>query len=85
VSDAELEGAKRQLRREHAQQLQSTLARALMLGEYAAVFRDPGMINTLSRRIEAVTKADLQRAAQLYYKDTNRTVVVTMPKAGSRP
>ena len=60
--------------------LQSSLGRAIMLGQYAVYFNDPNLINTMQDKINAVTKADVQRVANAYLKDTNRTVVITMPK-----
>lgn len=81
VADWELEKVRMQVRRQRAQQFQSTLVRAIVLGQYAVYYNEPGLINTWEEKIRRVTKEDIQRVARTYLKDTNRTVIVTLPKA----
>jgi predicted Zn-dependent peptidase len=38
-------------------------------------------VNSVWRKYDAVTLADLQRVARLYFKDSTRTIVTTLPKA----
>ena len=83
VADWELEKVRMSLRRQRAQQLQSTLTRAILLGQYAVFYNDPGLINTLEEKVNRVTKDDIQRVARTYLKETNRTVITTMPKPKS--
>ncbi len=83
VADWELEKVRMQLRRQRAQSLRSTLSRAILLGQYAVYYNDPGLINTIEEKVNRITKSDLQRVAQTYLKDTNRTVVITVPKAAA--
>jgi zinc protease len=88
VADWELEKVYAGLRRARAQALQGTLTRAIQLGNFAVFYNDPGLINTFEAKIHKVTKADLQRVARTYLKETNRTVITTTPKAagpGARP
>ena len=88
VADWELEKVYASLRRQRAQALQSTLSRSIQLGNWAVFYNDPGLINTFEAKIRAVTKADIQRVARTYFKETNRTVIATTPKAagpGARP
>jgi predicted Zn-dependent peptidase len=80
VADWELEKVRLGLRRQRAQQLQSTLFRAILLGQYAVYYNDPGLINSLEDRYNRVTKEDIQRVARTYLKDTNRTVITTIPR-----
>jgi len=80
VADWELEKVRAQNRRQGAQQLQSTLSRAIRLGESAVSYGDPKLINTFEGKINAVTKEDVQRVARTYLKPTNRTVIITVPK-----
>jgi predicted Zn-dependent peptidase len=61
--------------------LQSSLSRAVSLGQYTVYYNDPNLINTRLDKVAAVTKDDVQRVANKYLVDTNRTVVITMPKA----
>ena len=45
-----------------------------------------GLINARLDKVAAVTKDDVQRVANKYLRDTNRTIVITMPKArGAAP
>jgi predicted Zn-dependent peptidase len=85
VADWELEKVRMQLRRQRAQQLRSTLTRAIILGQYAVYYNDPSLINTLDAKYAAVTKEDIMRVAQKYFKDTNRTVVTTVPAKKASP
>ncbi|HEV8383713.1 MAG TPA: pitrilysin family protein [Candidatus Acidoferrales bacterium] len=81
VADWELEKVYASLRRQRAQALQSTLSRAIQLSNFAVFYNDPGLVNTFEAKIRKVTKADIQRVANTYLKDTNRTVIATTPKA----
>jgi zinc protease len=83
VTDGELKKVRMQLRRERAQRLYSSRSRANSLGHFAVYYNDPGLINSIWRRYEGVTRADLQRVARVYLKETNRTVVTTLPKTAA--
>ncbi|MCH8948363.1 MAG: insulinase family protein [Acidobacteria bacterium] len=80
IEDWELEKVRMQLRRQRAQQLQSTSFRAQTLGEYAVYFDDPGLINTIGEKYLQVSKEDVQRVERKYLKQSNRTVITTVPK-----
>ncbi len=81
ITDQELAKVRMMVRRSQAMRLQSTMGRAIQLGQYAVYFNDPGLINTQQDKINAITKADVQRVANTYLNVTNRTVIITMPKA----
>jgi predicted Zn-dependent peptidase len=81
VADSELDKVRMQLKRQRAQQLYSSRSRANTLGHYAVYYNDPQLINSVWRKYEQVTKADMQRAARAYFSESNRTVVTTLPKA----
>jgi zinc protease len=83
VTDGELKKVRMQLRRERAQRLYSSRSRANSLGHFAVYYNDPALINSIWRRYEGVTRADLQRVARIYLKETNRTVVTTLPKTAA--
>jgi predicted Zn-dependent peptidase len=85
VPDWELEKVRMVLRRQRAQQLQSTLGRAISLGQYAVYYGNPNLINEIEDKYNRVTKEDIQRVARTYFKDTNRTVVTTVPKQRPAP
>jgi zinc protease len=81
IADWELEKAKNSTRRGIINGLQSSMSRAIALSQYAVYYNDPGLINTRLDKLSAVTKDDVQRVANKYLRETNRTVVITMPKA----
>ncbi|HEX9786754.1 MAG TPA: pitrilysin family protein [Candidatus Binatia bacterium] len=83
VADWELKKVQMQLRRQRAQRLYSSRSRANSLGHFAVYYNDPDLINTIWRKYEKITKADLQRVARAYFKDSNRTVVTTLPKSAA--
>jgi predicted Zn-dependent peptidase len=81
IADWELQKAKNGTRRNFINGLQSSLARAISIGQYAVYYGDPNIINTRIDKVAAVTKADVQRVANKYLQTTNRTVVITIPQA----
>ena len=83
IADWELQKARNSARASFIGGLQSALNRATQLAENAVAFDDPGRINTRADAIAKVTAADVQRVAKEYLVKTNRTVVVTLPKAGA--
>jgi predicted Zn-dependent peptidase len=80
IADWELQKAKNATRRGVINGLESSLSRAITLSQYAVLYNDPNLINTRLDKVGAVTKEDVQRVANKYLRDTNRTVVITMPK-----
>ncbi|MCS6816535.1 MAG: insulinase family protein [Blastocatellia bacterium] len=85
IADWELMKAKNTARRAFISSIASSLSRAILLGQYAVYYGDPNVINTRLERIMAVTKEDVQRVAERYLRPTNRTVVITIPKAALLP
>ena len=85
IADWELQKAKNTTRRNLINGLQSSLNRAVTMGQYTTYYNEPGLINTRLDKVAAVTKEDVQRVANKYLVDTNRTVVVTLPKAKAKP
>jgi len=85
IADWELQKAKSGARRSFITSLQSSLGRANNIGQYAVYYNDPNLINTRLDKVMAVTKEDVMRVANKYLVQTNRTVVITVPKAGGRP
>ena len=84
IADWELQKAKNTTRRNFINGLQSSLSRAVTMGQYTVYYNDPGLINTRLDKVAAVTKEDVQRVANKYLVDTNRTVVVTLPQAKAK-
>jgi predicted Zn-dependent peptidase len=84
IADWELQKAKNTTRRNFVSNMQSSLSRAVTLGQYTTYYNDPSLINTRLDKVAAVTKEDVQRVANKYLVDTNRTVVITMPKAKAK-
>jgi predicted Zn-dependent peptidase len=81
IADWELQKAKNNTRRGFINSLQSSLSRAITIGQYTVYYNDPNLINTRLDKVSAVTKADVQRVANKYLTATNRTVVITLPKS----
>jgi zinc protease len=85
IADWELQKAKNTTRRGFINGLQSSLNRAVTIGQYTTYYNEPNLINQRLDKVAAVTIADVQRVANKYLTDTNRTVVITMPKAKAKP
>ena len=80
IADWELSKVQMQLRRQRSQQHYSTRTRANAFGHYAVYYNDPQLINSVQQKYSQVSKSDLQRVARTYLKETQRTVVTTVPK-----
>jgi predicted Zn-dependent peptidase len=85
IADWELQKAKNTTRRNFINGLQSSLNRAVSIGQYTVYYNEPNLINQRLDKVAAVTKEDVQRVANKYLIDTNRTVVITMPAAKAKP
>ena len=85
IADWELQKAKNTTRRNLINGLQSSLSRAITIGQYTVYYNDPNLINERLNKVAAVTKEDVQRVANKFLVDTNRTVVITMPMAKAKP
>jgi len=80
VTEAELQKVRMAVKRGKIEQLEGTLERAESLGEDAIFYNDPNVVNTASDKLMSVTKEQIQKVAQTYLIDTNRTVITTIPK-----
>ncbi len=69
-----------QHRRSQISGMTSTLNRAATMADNAIFYNDPTLIYTDVEKFNAVTPADIQRVAQKYLTDNNRTVITTNPK-----
>jgi len=83
IADWEIDKARNSARTSFVSSLGSTLNRAIQLSQDAMFYNDPGRINGREERIAKVTAADVQRVAKQYLVRTNRTVVITVPKAAT--
>ncbi len=84
IADWELRKAKNTTRRNFINGLQSSLSRAVTIGQYTVYYNEPSLINSRLDKVAAVTTEDVQRVANKYLIATNRTVVITMPKAKAK-
>jgi len=84
IADWELQKAKNTTRRNFINGLQSSLNRAVTLGQYTVYYNEPNLMNTRLDKVTAVTKDDVQRVANKYLTDNNRTIVITMPQAKAK-
>jgi zinc protease len=81
VNAQELDRARNSQRRQTVQTRESSLYRAIYLGEFAVAYDDPGVMNKRLEKITAVTAADVQRVAKAYMKPEQRVVIHTIPAA----
>ncbi len=83
IADWEVEKARNSARRSFVGQMTSSLQRAMDLATYATAFGDPGLINRRLAPFEALTAADLQRAAAAHLAPENRSVLTTVPASAA--
>jgi zinc protease len=85
ITDDELEKIRMQNKLGNVRQLQSTGSRAIQLGQLAVYYHDPNLINTQIEKTLSVTREDVQRVARKYLVDSNKSVILTVPKAQGAP
>lgn len=80
VTDQELEKAKNILLANFYRSLKTISGKANTLGNYEVFFGDYRKLFSAAEDYARVTKADLQRVAQKYFTDKNRTVATLVPE-----
>jgi zinc protease len=80
VPAAELRKAKNQILANFYRQLKTIEGRANLLGMYEVFEGDYAKLFVADKTIEAVTAADVQRVARLYFMPKNRTVATLVPE-----
>ena len=83
IANSEMEKARNTAQRQVIRSLDSSLALARNLAEYALLFENPGRINQRWDRLTKLGTADVQRVATQFLTPENRTVVITHPKPAS--
>jgi len=78
VEDWEMEKVRMAGRRRDVENAEAYLDRASSLAEATVVFGDPNLVNMVPQR--KAGKTDVMRVARKYFTETNRTVVITLPK-----
>lgn len=79
VDEPELERARAQMKRAEFERLQGTMERAITLAANEVYYRDPDLINRNRASLDGVTRESIMRAADIYLRESNRTVVTTRP------
>ena len=85
IANSEMEKERNTAQRQVIRSLDSSLALARNLAEYALLFENPGRINQRWDRLTKLGTADVQRVATQFLTPENRTVVITHPKPASPP
>jgi zinc protease len=85
VTPGEMQKILIQDRLQQAESMTSTMSRARTLGRYSVYFHNPDLINTVLAKYSEITPSDIQRVARQYLGATERTVVLTNPKAQAAP
>jgi zinc protease len=84
VSAAELDKAKNQLITNELHQRETSEGKAFALARAAILFGDPARADTDIDRLQAVTAADVQHAAQRYFTAANRMVLRYLPESAKK-
>jgi len=81
VTDTEIEKAKNILLSSFYGQIRTISGRSNAIGTYEVFFGDYKKLFSAADDFARVTKADIQRVAQTYFTDRNRTVATLVPDA----
>ena len=84
-SEKEMLKARSSARRSAVQTRENSLYLARQLGESAAFYNDPNLINTRMDKVAAVTPADVQRVAKTFLNRNQRVVIQTLPAGAAKP
>jgi predicted Zn-dependent peptidase len=85
VTEREMLRAKTTARRSAVSSHTGVLNIAGSLANDATAYNDPNRLNTVERRMTAVTAAQVRDVAGKYLRPENRTVIVTVPAAAAPP
>lgn len=85
IGEEELARARTFLRSYHIRQLQTTINRATLLGQYELLDGDAGLINTELAKFLAVDSGQIQRVAKKYFKEDARAVLEIVPAPAEKP
>jgi zinc protease len=85
ITDQELDKIRMRSKSNKVAQMRGSLNRAVQLSQNAVFYNDPGRVNTYEEHIQKVTKEDVQRVAKKYLQESNRTIVLTLPKPQAAP
>jgi len=80
VKDEEIQKAKNILVADFYRQMKTISGKANTLGSYEVYFGDYRKLLTAAADFEKVKKEDLQRVAQRYFGEKNRTVATLVPE-----
>lgn len=80
ISDKELEKLKNQIENQIVNSNTTLASRAQNLAINYTFFKDANLVNTEIDKYMAVTKEDIKRVANKYFRDDNRVVVYYLPK-----
>jgi len=83
--DWEMEKVRNGERKHQVSQASTDLVRAVTMAQDAVFYKDPALMFTEVKRYEAITKDDIRRAAQQYLSESNRSVLITLPKVVPAP
>jgi predicted Zn-dependent peptidase len=83
VTQQEMDKVRTQFLRQAIQTRVSTLGIANQLGTATIFYNDPNLINTAYEKLTAVTAEQVKQAAQKYLVPAHRSVVITLPGAGT--
>jgi len=83
ITERELQKAKNIIKSDFISRMQTSLGRALATAEFKIYDNDPGLINTELNRYLEVTREDVERVAQKYLAQSNRTILDVIPGSQS--
>lgn len=81
VSETEFQKVRNQVEADFINKNTSAAGIAENLATYEMFFGDANLINTELDRYLAVTRADIQRVAKKYFQESNRVLLIYLPKA----
>lgn len=83
VTESELEKVKNLSISSVINRMQGVANIADFMSRYAGLYQNPGFVNELIKKVEAVTEADIKRVASTWFPRTNRAILHYLPKVTS--